>query len=82
MTRVKTVRSAKRSTYVTRAMKWPPWLWSLLEERVPERERSAFVRRAVEQGLLQEGALRAQHYYATDREAKDWTDFVGDTRDQ
>jgi hypothetical protein len=40
--------------YVTKAMKWPPALWERLRQRVPERERSAFIRAAVE------GALEAR----------------------
>jgi hypothetical protein len=68
--------------YITRAVKWPPELWKEVEERIPERERSAFVRQAVKDALLRRAAERLQHYYATDPEAVEWAEFAGDSLDE
>jgi hypothetical protein len=63
-------------------MKWPPELWREVEARIPERERSAFIRRAVKDALLRRAAERLQHYYATDPETVAWGEFIGDDLDE
>jgi hypothetical protein len=45
---------------VNRMMRWPPALWEELEELVPERQRSAFIRRAVERALASERRRQAK----------------------
>jgi hypothetical protein len=37
-----------------KVMRWPPSLWAELESLVPERQRAAFIRRAVERALANE----------------------------
>jgi hypothetical protein len=44
-------RKSSRVPYVLRSFKFPPELWERLEARVPDRRRSAFVRRAIEREL-------------------------------
>jgi metal-responsive CopG/Arc/MetJ family transcriptional regulator len=63
-------------------MRWPPELWTEVERRIPERERSEFVRQAVKDALLRRAAERLQNYYATDPEAIEWAEFAGDTPDE
>jgi hypothetical protein len=58
-------------------MRWPPELWTEVEERIPERERSAFIRQAVKDALLRRAAERLQYYYATDPVTVAWAEFVG-----
>ena len=68
--------------YVTRAIKWPPDLWSQLAECVPQRERSEFIRKAVKDALYERGAERLKHYYETDPDVQAWTNCVGTDVDE
>lgn len=68
--------------YVTRSMKWSPELWAEVEEQIPERERSAFIRQAVKEALFRRAAERLREYYATDPEVAEWADFVGEPPDE
>jgi hypothetical protein len=43
-----------------KVMRWPPALWADLEATVPERKRSAFIRRAVEKALALEKRRQAK----------------------
>jgi Arc/MetJ-type ribon-helix-helix transcriptional regulator/DNA-binding CsgD family transcriptional regulator len=61
-----------------RQVKLPPDLWAAVEERVPSRERSAFIRQAVRDALLRRAAEKLQTYYSTDQEALEWAAFAGD----
>jgi hypothetical protein len=76
--------STKRAgpRFITRAIKWPPELWTEVEQRIPERERSAFIRQAVKDALIRRAAERLRAYYAEDPEAVEWAEFAGDTLDE
>jgi hypothetical protein len=43
---------------IHKVMRWPPSLWAELEAMVPDRQRSAFIRRCVERGLAAEKRRR------------------------
>jgi hypothetical protein len=68
MARRKKPEEPPEQGYVTKAIKWPPALWQEVEARIPERERSAFIRQAVKDALLRRAAERLQDFYATDPE--------------
>jgi hypothetical protein len=55
-----TVKSPEEK-YISRNIRFPPALWAEIERRVPERERSAFIRQAIE---LRLSALRAETHPA------------------
>jgi hypothetical protein len=59
-------------------MRWPPELWAEIEELVPERERSLFIRRAVKEALLRRAAERLVSFYSSDPETVEWSEFIGD----
>jgi hypothetical protein len=82
MARPKGTGKPPEERFVTKAMKWPPDLWREVETRIPERERSAFIRRAVKDALLRRAAERLQSFYATDPETVAWGEFVGDDTDE
>ena len=68
--------------FITRTLRWPPELWSEVEEHIPERERSEFIRQAVRDALFRRAAERLRDYYATDPEVVEWADFVGGAPDE
>lgn len=66
-----------------RMMRWPPSLWRELEELVPDRQRSRFIRRAVEKALAAERRRQAKATQATADQAweaarRDFDSEVGD----
>jgi hypothetical protein len=81
MARPQGTGKAPGEKFVTKPIKWPPDLWREVEARVPEGERSEFIRQAVRDALLRRAAERLKGYYATDPEAVEWAEFVGDESD-
>jgi hypothetical protein len=82
MTRSKRPEPSQGKHYITRPIKWPTDFWREVEERIPEQERSEFIRQAVQDALLRRAAERLQHFYATDPETVGWGEFVGDDPDE
>jgi metal-responsive CopG/Arc/MetJ family transcriptional regulator len=72
MARTRGTRKPVEEKFITRTLKWPPELWSEVEEHVPERERSEFIRQAVKDALMRRAAERLRSYYATDPEVVEW----------
>ncbi len=63
---------------MARQVRFSPALWERVEQRIPERERSAFVRQAVEEALLRRAAEDALTYYTSDLDAREIAEFVGE----
>jgi hypothetical protein len=82
MTRIKRTEPESGERYIIPPIKWPTELWRQVEERIPEQDRSEFVRQAVQEALLRRAAERLQHFYATDPETVAWGEFVGDDPDE
>lgn len=53
-------------------------VWEELQSRVPDQERSTFVREAVRDALMRRAAERLRGYYTNDAEAVEWAEFIGD----